>query len=717
MLRKYYLQLKAADLELPDASALQESTRHASATTVLATMIETVAEQPVPADTPVTPTVSMRQVLGPGGVIARSLPGYEHREPQLQMAEMVWDAINAGEHALVEAGTGVGKSLAYLVPAAYSHLKTVVSTGDKGLQMQLWQKDLPFLQEHLPIPFRAAILKGRANYVCLHRWREEIGEARDGEMELFKVPPEYGAIKHWLETSDSGDLEECPLAIPPETLAKITSTAAGCLGNNCPAACDCWAEKAKDRAEVADIVIVNHTLLTLDAWIRQQSGDFAKVIPDRNLVIIDKAHRLEDAATLAFQQEASHYGVMRLLSDRCMADVTLPPGAYEKLEHISQEFFGLLAKVSNQQSYTVSAPSAALEAATRNLAEALKDISIKAEQGSKAEGAAADALRKHTKRIREQADAVSSIWEKSDDEIVYVEKGQGKREELVYLRRCPVCVAESLRTALFEKWPTICTSATLATGDNFDYFRSRVGCDDGEELMVDSPFDYGRNALIYMPANGGGLDPTRYYQEGSVEYFDRLAQEIESLLLASDGRAFCLFSSTRALNEVYQRIAHRLRWLVLRQGEAPRPELVRQFKASGKAVLFGLRSFGEGVDVQGEALSLVVIDKLSFSPPDDPVYKARCDQLIAASGNKWAWFSGLALPGAIITVKQNFGRLIRTKSDRGVVALLDGRVTTKNYGGTVLNSLPPASRTRSLEAVKTFFDSGAQTGERQDRLF
>ncbi len=652
---------------------------------------------------------SMRAILGPGGVIAQNLAGYEMREPQLEMAELVAECIENGEHCLVEAGTGVGKSLAYLIPAIYSGKKAVVSTGDKGLQDQLWRKDIPFLKSVLSIPFAAAILKGRANYLCLERWNEEIGEQT-----FFGESYEFAEVKRWLETTESGDLEELPIGLSSEFAARITATSDQCLSQHCPSFRDCYAERARAKAESANIVIVNHTLLTLDASIRLGSDGYAKVIPDRDVVIVDEAHRLEDAATLAFQEEVSAIGISRLIRDRKVQKASLNQDLLTDVDTATDALFNALAHLSSSQSYSLGEPPASIRLLAQGLALKLRDVVRELQHNNPFvvdDDPQAEAYKRHIKRVEAYATLVTDILFPADGQIVYVEKREGKKRPLIYLRRCPICVAESLRQSLFGKWPVVCTSATLSTNGNFEYFKSRCGCDQARELIVGSPFDYGRNALIYMPPQGTLFDPTRYYQDGSPEYFDRLANEIEQLLLASDGRAFCLFTSNKALNEVYGRIAHRLRWLVLRQGDAPRPELLRQFRDNGHAVLFGLRSFWEGVDVQGEALSLVVIDKIPFGQPDDPIYEARCQEIVKRTGDKWAWFNQFALPNATITYKQGFGRLIRTKTDYGVVALLDGRITTKNYGSGILRSLPRAAQTRSLDAVRTFFEMRKQQGQ------
>ncbi len=675
------------------------------------------------ADTTPKP-ITMRDVLGPGGIIAQKLPGYETREPQLQMAEMVDEAIKEEAHLIAEAGTGTGKSLAYLIPAIYSRKQTVVSTGDKSLQEQLWRKDIPFLRSVLPIEFEAAILKGKANYLCLENWNNEAGDQM-----MLGESMEFAEVRKWLETTESGDIEELSFAISPELSMKITSSSDACSGQHCPQFKECYAEKAKEKAKMAQVVIVNHSLLTIDAALRARSDDFASAIPNRDIVIIDEAHRLEDAATAAFTIEVSAGGISRLINDKhvnaLQESLGKQPDTVPQANRLNQLrtdiettvtlFFGALSEMSNSQSYAVTAPPVSLQNHAQNLALQLGDLERLLESRNpydvdRDNPAKSEAYKKFVSRVENYADAVRGSLLKSDSEVIYVEKRENRKgKQLIYLKKAPICVADDLREALFEKWPTICTSATIATEGNADYFKSRVGCDSARELIVDSPFDYRSNALIYLPRSGAVLDPTRYYGDNSPLYFDNLANEIEQLLLISDGRAFCLFTSRKALEEIHSRLHSRLRkWEVLKQGDYPRPELVKRFKEDGHAILFGLKSFWEGVDIQREALSLVVIDKIPFGQPDDPIYSARCDEIGKRTGDKWAWFNKLALPNAIITYKQGFGRLIRTKSDWGCVALLDGRITTKNYGTKILRSLPKASRTDSLAAVRTFFETRGQ---------
>lgn len=648
---------------------------------------------------------TMADILGPGGVIAQRLPGYESRPQQVQLAQAIAGAIREDQSILAEAGTGTGKSLAYLVPAIYAGKKTIVSTEGKALQDQLAKMDLPFLQAVLPVGFRFAVLKGLSNYLCRWAWDEEAPKQA-----LMGESPEFAAIRQWLGQTESGDLAEAPVQPSPELRQAITVSSDECLGAQCPYA-GCFAMRARRLAKDARIVVVNHTLLALDLALRDKTDDGASVLPDRELVIVDEAHSLEDVATKAFTAEISDSAVTFLLRGRVFAKAQIDNAVVERARERNDQFFALLRRQIGQNERTSAAtitPTPELRLAAENVSGTLSVLADQA--GVVAATRCADdkdckALQLYGKRLRDLGDRFLALSAKpADTHVLFVERERTRqgRERLI-LKRSPVSVADDLQRALWERWPVVATSATLSTHGNFQYFGERTGCSDARKIVVDSPFDFRRNALIYLPPSGALFDPSRYYQAGSVEYFDRLGDQIEQLLLASDGRAFCLFTSRKALDEVYNRIAHRLRWNLYRQGDASPQRLIEQFKSDGRGVLFGLRSFWAGVDVQGGALSLVCLDKLPFPTPDEPVYQARCDQINRATGDQWAWFKRLALPLATIQFKQGFGRAIRSKTDRAVLALLDGRLTTKGYGVGILRSLPPALQTRSIDAVKQFF--------------
>lgn len=686
----------------------------------------------------------MVDILGPNGLIARGLPGYESRPTQIELAQAMCDAITNGEHCIGEAGTGTGKSLAYLLAAILqekiakgekTRKKVIVSTEGKALQDQLSRKDLPFLASVLPEPFTFAVLKGIGNFVCRHRIDERLEEqAQQG------LTQELRLVLEWAKTTEIGDLAELPYSLSPEGQRGLTVSSDECLGKECPYYGSCFHQKAKQRAEDADIVIVNHTLLTLDLAFRRLTDDAVKILPDRDVVIVDEMHALEDVATKAFTVEINEWAVRNILQGKLPALAGLSDALMNETRTANDALFRVFIG-DQRQTFTVPQGSEVFSAAALRLASQVRQCGRQADRAtiqkdeliqeqltteSEEEHAARVAkemaararksamrriqLERYSKRCDALADNIVALTEADDEHVLFVEKT--KREngsaDTIAIKRAPISVAGLLKEALWDRWPVIATSATLTTHGNFDYIKERTGAsDEVNTVSVESPFDYQRNALIYLPANGGAFDPSRYYQAGSLEYFDRLGAEIEQLILASDGRAFILFTSRRALNEVYQRIAPRLRWLVLKQGDASPQALLSQFKADGHAVLFGLRSFMTGVDVQGEALSLVVIDKLPFPTPDEPVYQARSEAVNREYGDQWAWFHHLALPICATTFKQATGRLIRTKTDRGVIALMDGRLTVKKYSTGIICSLPPAPVTRSMDVVRAFFAASA----------
>lgn len=723
------------------------------------------------------PKLSAREVLGPNGIIAKTLDGYESRPEQLRVAARVERAIEEHEHAAIEAGTGIGKSLAYLVPAILSGKQTIVSTADKSLQAQIVNKDIPFLQEVMPVPFRAVLMKGRANFLCRYKWDKVLDEQQllyqigDIVWKTQDAELAWDSVQNWAESTESGDVDELPTIIPSEIREAITTGPDGCLGSSCPAFRDCYTERRKAAARDADVIIVNHALLIRDLVLKFSTHGHVHVLPAAKIIVIDEAHQLPDSATSAIGVELTFGRWVRLAGrikratidhkavrtskptvSEMQVDVSLfesqtirqsiPAQQYQEAAALWQrveqvevvykaalaaiekrfatqvniqmlgaeaEILGVVGHLGMLAGYLDERPPAWLDAHERKewrkLVEQLDDFALElrlvATPGTRdfvryAELAGrrltlylkpvevADALRKMLWHVDESSDITDD-----DDSITDDASGDDEDPEGKETRQGPVVIS---------------CSATLANGNSFQYWRERVGLDDGSDLHVGSPFDYANHALLYLPPNGDLLNPNKYREEGNEDYFDRLATEYDGLVRASEGRAFCLFSSYRALQAVYDRIYPGLAaYLVLKQGEAPRPELVRQFKANGHAILFGVKSFWEGVDVQGEALSLVAIDKLPFIPPGDPVWDARKAIANERADSEWGWFDQLAIPAATIALKQGFGRLIRSKTDRGVIALLDGRLTTKAYGKRIVKALPPAMVVHSLNMVKLFY--------------
>lgn len=642
-------------------------------------------------------------ILSAGGVVSRSLPGYEERAGQIQMAEMVLRAITRGEHALVEAGTGTGKSMAYLVPAIYSGKTVIVSTANKALQEQLIRKDIPFLQSVLPMAFDAAIVKGRGNYVCLDRFRDE-----EPYQNIIGGSRGWARLAAWRNETQSGDFDDLDVTLPADLRSRVMSTARTCVGVACDLYDTCFVEAAYQRAEAARIIICNHALLLADLQLRDRG---ARVLPDRDAIIVDEAHNLEEAAVSALSAELGPAEILELLENTLVkrhVDATLLERAVEAGRRFSDEirracgnYQRVIAEAVPTGEHFADLVSDMAEVMSRSNPYRSSDRTKEARRYSMVlEWLAETAV---TSRL------VARIQDK--DSVRYSLAGESSRDRIAKIRWSPIDVSGRLSEILFAQYPTICTSATLATqgaavdeyGDTvgpspFLYFRAHVGCDMADEAVIPSPFDFAGQCLLYVART-----MPEFSLQQHADYSRALAEHIERLVAASRGRAFCLFTSYRTLDAVYDLLAARLPFPVLRQGAAPRPELLRKFVAKPGSVLFATRSFWEGVDVVGSNLSLVIIDKMPFSAPDEPVVQARVARLKADGKD---WFSDLMLPQATLQLKQGFGRLIRSATDRGVVAILDSRLIRKGYGRRVLSALPPARRTDRIEVVEAFFKAG-----------
>jgi Rad3-related DNA helicase/serine/threonine protein kinase len=642
-----------------------------------------------------------------GGILSRSLPGYEERPVQVEMAGLVSRSLIENTHAIVEAGTGTGKSLAYLVPIVRSSRVAIISTANKALQEQLYYKDIPFVQEHIK-RFPAALVKGMGNYVCLDRLQEE----RIG-MQFYAKNREFMRLLKMTEDEEStfnGDFETLGFPLPGDIRSRINGDRDQCAWSKCNFFADCYVRKMKVKASNAQVIVVNHTLLLLDAAM----GGY--LLPERDVIVIDEAHHLEEEATRCFTITVSQAQVSTLLAQR-MLKANTPVSLQDEANQVMMTTWEQLERVANpgfKGRANLQQPlEEGLHLATviTKLADALytgrqKDLPEKENQ-------LYDRLLARTRNLAENIRKAFSV-DLPDKFVYYVERIRtpGRRSAQLEVSAAPLDITAWLQEHLFSKYNVICTSATLATvgpgaqgsdskGPNFGYFRRRTGLDytryaDTLERILPLTFDYEHHALLYLPRDL----PEPVYGPESGGYTKAIAREMLRLVKVSHGRAFLLFSSKRMLEEVYELLAPQLEFPLLRQGDLPRIELTRRFKEEEGAVLFGLKSFWEGVDIPGEALSLVVIDKLPFDPPDDPVHEARVAQMKAAGEN---WFGVYVLPQTVLRLKQGLGRLLRTREDRGVMAILDTRLYTKSYGRTILNALPPARRTVNLKEVEQFF--------------
>jgi len=643
----------------------------------------------------------VRHDLTQGGVLSESLPDYEERAAQVEMAELVAQALESGQHAVIEASTGTGKSLAYLLPIVRSGKVAIISTANKNLQEQLFYKDIPFVQRHVKY-FRAALIKGMGNYLCLDRFERE-----NSELLPFQRSGAFDRLLQFLQEDATGpadglrfdgDLDLTPFAIPGDLRARIAADSDQCAWSKCNWFGDCYVREMRQRAREAQVIVVNHTLLLLDAAME------GWLLPERDVVVIDEAHHLEEEATRAFTTTVSPGRVQSLLQQRRLRD-TVNPALYQEAGQRNIAAWDRLAVTADPGFKNRVLLTRPFQEGL-HLAEIIDALAedLKYKRPENMDEKEEQLYEKLIKRARNLASDLRLVFAVEDlkRRVYYVERlsergGQNNGLRQLSVSAAPLSVTELLQTQLFEKINTIATSATLAVGGDFSFFRRRVGAlKNVAERVLPPTFDYPNHALLYLPR---GL-PEPKFGTDSKPYLEALAREMAQLVRASRGRAFLLFSSHRAMMEVYELIRDEVDFPLLLQGDSSRVELIKRFRTEGNAVLLGLKSFWEGVDIAGEALSLVVIDKLPFDPPDDPVHEARVKLMKEANED---WFNGYVLPQATLRLKQGLGRLIRTKDDRGVMAILDTRLHTKYYGSRVLAALPPARRTAKIEDVERFF--------------
>jgi Rad3-related DNA helicase/serine/threonine protein kinase len=688
------------------ATAVQSKVQHAPATP----LTQTDADEETTPREKIDSTALTRIVeadLCQGGVLSQSLPGYEERPAQIEMTKLVAHSLMENIPAIIEAGTGTGKGLAYLVPIVRSGKVAIVSTANKALQEQLFYKDIPFVQQHIK-HFEAALVKGVSNYVCIDRLENE----RVG-MQFYSKNREFSHLVDIVNDAEStfmGDFETLGFQLPADVRTRVATDSDQCAWSKCNYFADCYVRLMRERASRAQVIVVNHTLLLLDAALD------GFLLPERDVIILDEAHHLEEEATRAFTITISPTQITLLLAQRLLKDhsqLKLQDEA-TRLANSVWQHLALVADPGFKGRVNLEAP---LEEGLR-LATVIADLadSLRKQRPKdmpEKEGQLYDKLLKRTQNLAEHTRTVFSVGS-PDKFVYYIERaeGQGARGFQLQASAAPLDITAWLKERLFEQCNVICTSATLATfgpntahpeekGPNFSYFRRRIGLDAIErpevlERILPLAFDYESNALLYLPRDL----PAPAFGANSEDYMKAIAREMYRLVKASRGRAFLLFSSKRMLDRAYELMSPHLAYPLLKQGDTTRIELTRRFREEEGAVLFGLKSFWEGVDIAGDALSLVVIDKLPFDPPDDPVHEARVALMKAAGEN---WFGTYVLPQAVLRLKQGLGRLLRTREDRGVMAILDTRLHTKGYGKQVLNALPPARRTMSISDVERFF--------------
>ncbi len=624
--------------------------------------------------------------FAPGGALARALPGYEQRPAQARLAEAVAGVFENGGLLLAEAGTGTGKTLAYLLPAVELGRRVVVSTGTKNLQAQLVEKDLPLLARALGRDLEVAVMKGRGNYLCRMRFRSF---AQAGTFRRLDEVPLFHAVEAWAPRTRTGDRAEIEdLPDTADFWREVSASSENCIGQSCPDFDACWVTQMRQRALAADLVVVNHHLLCADLAVKGSS--YGQVIPDYDTLVIDEAHLLEEVATQYFGRQVSSHRVEDLARDvereLKAGKVDAPDVAAEldSLRRRADRFFRLMAASPGTRLVAGRLPprlleeSAALQARLDGVRTALLALPERPEPLTGLAGRA--------QALKEELAFILSADD--EDHVSFVEtRGRG-----VFLRATPIDVSARLRELLFEPVrAAVLTSATLAVDDGFSYLKDRLGLLPTDELCLPSPFDFERQAVLYVPR--------RMPDPRSPAFVERAADEIARLLELSRGRAFVLFTSYANMNAVAQRLAGVLEFPLLIQGEAPKPVLLETFRRTPGAVLLATASFWQGVDVVGDQLSCVIVDKLPFASPSDPVVQARIERLRARGGNP---FGEYQVPVAILMLKQGLGRLIRSASDRGILAVLDSRLLEKSYGRRFLDSLPPARLVHDLRDVEGF---------------
>ena len=656
---------------------------------------------------------SLYQFFAPGGVLSKTHPAYEFRRGQLQMAQAVEEALEEKRHLIVEAGTGTGKTLAYLLPVIRSGKRVIISTGTKNLQEQLFHKDVPFLEQALSPDGKSKLnvcyMKGRGNYLC----RKKLYDlTRNPVLSGLEEIDHFSEILHWEKLTQIGDRSE--LAGVPETSVlwhKLDARSDACTGQKCSEFDRCFITEMRRRAAESDIVIVNHHLFFADLTIKQQSeyAPDAGILPEAGAVIFDEAHELEDVASSYFGVTVSNSRIDELARDveqvltrNRMVSAGLSAAIGSLRDHAAL-FFSLLPMGNGRFAFENRRDFLEENGEEYNgLRNSLQRLDSELQQmPEKPEEVFAFA-----RRAGEMNFQLHFLMEEENPNTVFwIERrgaratgGRGHDRHTVFLQATPIDVAPILKMSLFDKLDcAVLTSATLAVGGGFDYMRQRLGLEHARELLLASHFDYESQALLYVPPD---LPDPR-----TPEFAALAAERIRQLLEITRGRAFVLFTSYAQMKDVYERLCSQLPFRLFLQGEAPKNALLEEFRVTPHAVLFGTSSFWQGVDVQGEQLSCVIIDRLPFAVPSDPVVAARVKAIDAGGGNA---FFEYQVPSAVITLKQGFGRLIRSLHDRGLLALLDNRILKKQYGRVFVESLPNYAKTTDLKKVEEFFGADVE---------
>jgi ATP-dependent DNA helicase DinG len=635
---------------------------------------------------------TMADIFGPGGVLSERHPGYEFRRSQLEMAELVDNAFLKHQHALIEAGTGTGKTLAYLIPAIQSGRRVVISTATKSLQEQLFNKDVPFLQKYFAPNLKVALMKGRNNFLC--RQKVHLMEGQPVLKGMDEIDW-FSQIRDWEKLTETGDRAELTFLPDDSDLwNRIDARSDTCTSQKCPEFANCFITGMHQRAQEADLIIVNHHLFFADLAIRQD--DFGSILPEYAAVIFDEAHEIEDVASDYFGRAVSSYKLDELARDAeqtlRLLQVSAPTvrRCVTQLRERAHSFFDAFPAREGRYPFEPSERAGFLEQnreAYDSLAMGLKRIEIELA----ALTTKPDEVINIARRAADVRRELAFLLESDEHNYVYWFERRGKG---VFLAATPIDVSEILREKLFDRFDTVVlTSATLAVAGHFDFLKQRLGLQAVTERVLPHEFDFREQALLYLPE---ALPDVRH-----ASFPTHAAEEIARLLEITEGRAFCLFTSYVQMRDAFERVRSKVGFPLLLQGTAPRSVLLERFKTTPNAVLFATASFWQGVDVPGEQLSCVIIDRLPFAVPSDPIVAARVRALKEDGRDAFAEYQ---VPEAVLALKQGFGRLIRSRSDRGILAILDTRIQRMRYGKIFLESLPDYTTTQDLAVVARFME-------------
>jgi len=636
-------------------------------------------------------TDDLDQILGPQGSLAGAIPGFEFRSSQLKLAKLVQQALEHKCKAVIEAGTGTGKTLGYLAPIVLSEKKTVISTGTKNLQEQIFYKDIPLLSKALGQPINAVMMKGRKNYLCRYRFDQHF-------LQPFLLRKEFdearGALQKWIDRSEFGDRAELDWLKDEDPLwDSISSTSDQCVGSECLFYEGCFLNRLRQTAAQAQIIVVNHHLFFADLMVKKEG--FGEIIPRFQAVVFDEAHTLEDIATTYFGKSLSTNQLMDFVSDVERELAALPSQEKKRvgrhLEWIkagAEHLWDLLREGDEKGRLAEESLEGLEKGACLEIRKGLgfiRDKSGFTEEES-------PVLQSLANRAQEMRESLDQILGSSDADWL---RWYERRKKTVVLHASPLDISQGMKDLLYEKTgPLVFTSATLSTHGRFDYFRSRMGLlEDALEGLYPSHFDFESNALFYVPTD---LPPPT-----DPLFTARVSQRVLEILEMTAGRALVLFTSHNNLNAVHRLLHGRIPYTLFKQGEAPKSVLLEKFRTDTHSVLLATGSFWQGVDVPGEALSCLIVDKLPFDSPGDPLVAARIDRIRSQGGNP---FMDYQLPAAIIALKQGLGRLIRNSTDRGVLSVLDVRMVTSRYGRFFIESLPRMPLIHDLQPMRRFFE-------------